>query len=758
MDGIIDLEEGWEKIQGAINKLISYLESYDKTKNKTFTNPEYVEVYTIVYNMCAQNSPHNWSEELYSRHGQTIEKYLETSVLPALKEKRDIALLQEMYSRWKRHEIMDKWMRRIFMYLDRFHVKHQNVPGLHEASLEIFRRLVFSETVHPIVDAILVQINKEREGEVVDRDLLRQCVSVFGEMAESKAVYKESLEAPFLKASEEFYRVKSQDWINDDTLPQYLIKAESAINTERERVDHYLNVETKAKIIEVASRELLENHQMTLLEKEGSGCRSLLQDDKREDFARLFRLFQNTTDGLTPIANIVREHITKLGEEIVAKRESDVAAAATPKEKEALEPQFVQSLLDLHERYSSLITNEFNGHRYFQKALNEAFEVFVNHDMGKTSTAEVISGFCDRILKTGGAKLSDSEVESYLERCVQLFFYLSDKDLFNQVYRSQLAKRLLNNRSASIDAERSMIAKLKLACGAQYTSRAEGMLKDLLTGDDFKRAFVDTVRNEKDGLRNAKYPDLEISASLSGDLVNVGGIDFMPEVLTAGYWESFRQIEIVLPESMTRCIEVYKAFYDMRTDHRTLKWVYSLGTANVKAQFARDYSLQVATLQAVVLLAFNGTDDWVDFSDLVQRLSLDEEIAKRTLHSLSCSKHKVLTKKPMSRTIAKTDKFRVNTSFASPMRKLRIPMPSLEERTDPRKIDADRSAAIEAAIVRIMKARKVFGYSELVGEVLSQLHFFRPSIRVVKRRIEHLIDREYLERDPDQPGHYRYLA
>ncbi len=52
---------------------------------------------------------------------------------------------------------------------------------------------------------------------------------------------------------------------------------------------------------------------------------------------------------------------------------------------------------------------------------------------------------------------------------------------------SQLAKRLLNQRSSSTDAERSMISKLKLRCGAQYTGKMEGMLADLAVGSDHER-------------------------------------------------------------------------------------------------------------------------------------------------------------------------------------------------------------------------------------------------------------------------------
>ena len=93
-----------------------------------------------------------------------------------------------------------------------------------------------------------------------------------------------------------------------------------------------------------------------------------------------------------------------------------------------------------------------------------------------------------------------------------------------------------------------------------------------------------------------------------------------------------------------------------------------------------------------------------------------------------------------------------------PVRKIRIPMASLEDTNMAKRVEEDRSAAIEASIVRIMKARKVLAHQQLVAEVLAQLAFFKPEARVIKKRIEGLIDREYLERDPDNPSTYRYLA
>ena len=61
------------------------------------------------------------------------------------------------------------------------------------------------------------------------------------------------------------------------------------------------------------------------------------------------------------------------------------------------------------------------------------------------------------------------------------------QDMFADIFRGQLAKRLLNERSASDDAERGIISKLKLRCGAQYTAKMEGMIRDLSISLEQKR-------------------------------------------------------------------------------------------------------------------------------------------------------------------------------------------------------------------------------------------------------------------------------
>jgi len=744
---IIALEDGWNNEIKA--KAIDVLEGMlntglEKDKPRLFDPKEYVQTYTTCYNMCTQRSPYNWSEQLYQRHGETICDYLSKTVLPALKTKRENFLLTELTVRWANHKVMNKWMRLFFMYLDRYYVKHHSLPTLDVAGLKHFKTLVYNEVKKDVVNAMIALIDAERDQALIDRALVKNTVELLEAMGMgSLDAYVTDFEDQLLASTKEYYARKSQEWVESDDVPAYLAKAEVALEAEAARVAHYLNGASEPKLLRVCEHEILELRETVLLEKEGSGCRALLANDRKADLARMYRLFgrvPNTpTHGLPPMAALVRAHIEQMGNEIIDRREARLSEGAKDSNQD---PGFVKELLALHDKYLAVVSEQFDGNALFQKALKEAFVEFANRDVGKHTNAELMSSFCDRILKSGGEKLGDEDVEAFLEKTVQLFSYLTDKDLFAEIYRNQLAKRLLNQRSASDDAERLMIGKLKLRCGSQFTGKMEGMLNDLAIGHDHQADFDTYVKAD--------------------EARSTGKLDFSVQVLTTGYWPTFASIDAHLPSEIVQCTKVFRDYYDDKNSKRRVTWMWSLGNASVKAFFGKKaYDLQVATLQAIVLLTFNpvdGASQTLTYAQVSERVNLPDEHLKRVLHSLACGKYKVLAKTPASSRVALTDSFAVNAKFACPMRKIRVPMASLDDSHNPKRVEEDRTVAIEAAIVRIMKARKALSHQSLLAEVLSQLAFFRPNPKVIKRRIEALIDREYLERDPEIANAYRYLA
>lgn len=734
---IITFEEGWNEIRtNAIDRLEDILDNgLRETKGNMFGNKDYIKVYTLCYDMCTQRSPYNHSRELYQRHGETIEHYLTQNVLPSIRSKvpqGGTILLNELQFRWSNHQVMNKWMTKFFNYLDRFYVKHHSLPTLNQAGLKQFKERIYEEIKRDGTRAIIGLIDQEREGSMVDKTLIKKIVELYENIGMGNLdSYTNDLETPLLDATREYYAKKREEWIVADSTPEYMVKAEKVLIEEKNRVHDYLNPASEGKLLRVVEEEILEKVEMILLEKEGSGCRVLLANDKSEDLQRMFRLYSRLENGLQPIASIVENFICDMGNEIVQQRQSRLDSGEKDNNDD---PAFVKALLSLHDKYLGVIKTDFSGHSIFQKALKDAFVEFVNKNVGSYTNAEFMSTYCDRILKSGGEKLSESEVDENLEKVVQLFSYLTEKDLFADIYRNQLAKRLLNGRSASNDAEKVMISKLKMQCGTHFTSKMEGMLSDLAVGADQKGEFDEQM----------KQHDCKI--------------DFSVQVLTTGFWPTYKSPSITIPDEMSQCMNVFKTWHDKRHQQRKLNWVFSLGNATIRATFGKKtYDLTVTTLQAIALNAMNDGKTKT-YEELKEELNLEDNVLKPLMHSLCCGKYKVVLKSPASNKINSSDSFQANSKFTSNMRKIRIPMASLDPSHNAKKVEEDRNHAIEASIVRTMKARKTLKHQQLQAEVLSQLAFFKPNPRVIKKRIESLIDREYLERSAEDSQVYNYLA
>ena len=57
--------------------------------------------------------------------------------------------------------------------------------------------------------------------------------------------------------------------------------------------------------------------------------------------------------------------------------------------------------------------------------------------------------------------------------------------------------------------------------------------------------------------------------------------EFTVQVLTTGFWPTFKPVEVLLPEQVINCHKQFRSYYDTETSHRKLQWVHALGTAIV---------------------------------------------------------------------------------------------------------------------------------------------------------------------------------
>ncbi|CAF0979716.1 unnamed protein product [Adineta ricciae] len=573
---------------------------------------------------------------------------------------------------------------------------------------------------------------------------------------DNRSVYAEDFEIPFLQQSAEFYRLESQKLLAENSASVYIRKVAARISEEGERAVHYLDKSTEEHIVRVLEDELITKHLKTIVEMENSGVYHMLKFNKCDDLTTMYRLFERVPNGHLTIADCMSSYLREQGRALVAENADEGKNAIS----------YVQNLLDLKDTFDHFLKNAFNEDKVFKKRINSDFEFFVNLNQ---RSPEYLSLFIDDKLKKCAKDIGDQEVEVVLDKAMILFRYLEEKDVFERYYKQHLAKRLLLNKSASDDAEKNMISRLKTECGCQFTCKLEGMFKDICvsntTADDF-RLYVSQKR------------------------INLNGIDLTVRVLTTGFWQTqTANHRCNLPTIVREAYQCFHRFYLNKHSGRQLTLQPSLGSADLTAIFygkpkdddgdgesrpttttittkERKHTLQVSTYQMVILMLFNLKESW-SFEEIQQETDISEKDLQRALLSLSMGKinQRVFLKEPKTKEIHPSDRFCVNDSFVSKLFRVKINPVTAKLESDPErqetrnKVDDDRKHIIDAAVVRIMKTRKTMTHTQLITEVTHQLKArFLPSPVFIKKRIESLIERDYLSRSTDDRKMYSYVA
>lgn len=233
-------------------------------------------------------------------------------------------------------------------------------------------------------------------------------------------------------------------------------------------------------------------------------------------------------------------------------------------------------------------------------------------------------------------------------------------------------------------------------------------------------------------------------------------------VLTSSNWPSYPSIAATLPKELLGVQRAFQEFYSINHRGRKLLWQPTLGHCLLRCAFpAGDKELQVSLLQAAVLLLF-GEVDRLTCAEIAALTEMEERELKRTLVSLACGKHRVLVKRPKGPEIGKEDEFRFNGGFAARLFRVKInrvlTRETAEERAATEKgVMQDRQFQVDAAIVRIMKREKVMHHNVLMSQLYKAMDVPVDPVSL-KKRIEQLIEREYIERDAANPATYKYVA
>ncbi|KAL2307238.1 hypothetical protein Nmel_000190 [Mimus melanotis] len=768
---VVDFDETWNKLLTTIKAVVmlDYVER--ATWNDRFSD---------IYALCVAY-PEPLGERLYTETKIFLENHVRHLHKRVLEAEEQVLVMYHRY--WEEYSKGADYMDCLYRYLNTQFIKknklteadlqygyggvdmNEPLMEIGELALDMWRKLMIEPLQAILIRMLLREIKNsstpptrqveyqlkyfcfnttgsqqdlefDRCGEDPNQKVIHGVINSFVHVEQYKKkfplkFYQEIFECPFLNETGEYYKQEASNLLQESNCSQYMEKVLGRLKDEEMRCRKYLNPSSYGKVTHECQQRMVADH-LQFLHAE---CHNIIRQEKRSDMANMYTLLRAVSSGLPHMIQELQNHIHDEG-----------LRATSNLSQENMPTQFVESVLEVHSKFVQLINTVLNGDQHFMSALDKALTSVVNYREPKSicKAPELLAKYCDNLLKKSAKGMTENEVEDKLTSFITVFKYIDDKDVFQKFYARMLAKRLIHGLSMSMDSEEAMINKLKQACGYEFTSKLHRMYTDMSVSADLNNKFNNFIKNQ--------------------DTIIDLGISFQIYVLQAGAWPLTQapSSTFAIPQELEKSVQMFELFYSQHFSGRKLTWLHYLCTGEVKMNYlCKPYVAMVTTYQMAVLLAFNNSET-VSYKELQDSTQMNEKELTKTIKSLLDVK--MINHDSDKEDIETESTFSLNMNFSSKRTKFKITTsmqkdtPQEMEQTRSA-VDEDRKMYLQAAIVRIMKARKVLRHNALIQEVISQSRArFNPSISMIKKCIEVLIDKQYIERSQASADEYSYVA
>lgn len=629
------LEKIWGQLDGALSLIF-------KNGHDGFSKEE---LYKGVENVCRQGG----ASSLFSRLDKRCREHVEKDMREPLCKQAgqdSVSVLRAVLRAWSSWKEQMVTIRAIFFFLDRSYLLQSSKPTLAELTPRLFCDIVFNDgqLKDPILEGAcaLVAADRTKSGGF-EEDIFRQAVDMFHELSTYTAVF----EPRFLALTQNYISTFSEEMIVEKSIPEYVALANETITKEMLRCENYeLDASTQRDLLTILEDYLISTKETDLTEYEALA--TMLDNNASSDLKALYALLARRRLGRN-LRPAFEKWVEETGTSIVFADNAD---------------DMIVHLLSLKRRLDFTWQTCFLRDEQLGHALRESFAVFMNKTKkgdatwgtDNTKVGEMIAKYVDQLLR-GGAKAvpevltarrassitgprpmifsngnaeddnedadvdEDQEINIQLDQVLDLFRFVSGKAVFEAFYKKDLARRLLMGRSASADAERSMLTRLKTECGSGFTQNLEQMFKDIELAREELQSYKQRLE-DRIGYEKGKNLDLSVN------------------ILSAAAWPTYPDIPVVIPHSVQRAIDDFELHYKSKHSGRKLDWKHALAHCQMRAIFGKGAKeLVVSSFQAIVLLQFNGLgyDDHLSYQHILTESGLRESLlfTTRLFHMLT---------------------------------------------------------------------------------------------------------------------------
>ena len=540
-----------------------------------------------------------------------------------------------------------------------------------------------------------------------------------------------------MSETKQYYDTEGQKFIQSMTCAEYLKQAELRLNQEKSRLGFYLHSSTGPELIDTFIRAYVVKNCKQLLEMENSGLYFMLQEQKYDEIRRMYRLFMSSSEAFELFLEAFTAYISTSLEQLLNDEELN---------KDPI--KMVENFMQFHTKMMGVLKNALDVEAkqlVFSKSLKDTFELWLNKD---SSFSYSLNFYIDEGLRKSFMHKTEHETDAVLSKIIELFKFLQNKDIFEKSYKHFMSRRLLEEKSVSEEYEKQLIEKLRGECGPFYTSKLEIMYQDINISKqqltDFQLACPGMFASKEQSTAS-EQPEYSL------------------KLLTQGNWPIADIVKCTLSQELKLFTEMFESYYIATNPGKRINWATNFGSGHLRVNYAdRKKEFVMNTQQMCICMLFNDRSR-ISAMEIGKKTQLSFENLQQALEPLLVLK--LFTKTSLEMEINEKDLIEFNEQFTHKNYKIRVPtkkrrINKMAEEKMTQIVQVERKHIIEAAVVRIMKARKMIDHTLLMEEVIRccSINQFTPDLSSIKQSIESLIAKEYLDRSRDNKSVYIYLS
>lgn len=371
---------------------------------------------------------------------------------------------------------------------------------------------------------------------------------------------------------------------------------------------------------------------------------------------------------------------------------------------------------------------------------------------------EVASHYVDAYIRS-----TETNVEDSSDIAAELISLLRDRDIFLDNHKHKTARRLLAKDFSEqvVDRENSILRRLSFMQANLLRKAGPGMIEDL-------QAFV---------AAQAAFEQHQAKSLVASDQVGKTA-KINARIITGAFWPAYQLIKneenLHLPASLVNCQRTFENFYRTRYATKALRWQHGRGSAMLEMAFPNGKKeVTVPIFQAICLLCVDAegaaaAGKGITVAGVAKQTGMPrDEVEKNLAGAIFMRGVPQAVIRFADASVAKpqllVDGVEINPDFQLKIKKFSLSAAQqatgATQDTTSEETMRNRHMFIDIAIVRIMKASKSMKYSQLALRVVESLErTFVPETKWIKDCVASLIEREFLERDQDDPEIFKYKA